>query len=197
VIRKVFQNEDRSPPRCVPEVLVMEVLAKLAVPKLASGRMVTVDPTTSAGASLIASALLRRQVAPAGQALVRVKCWPLVVSEKLSVNLRVDLLYYTERLIASPGLTGMFGSFAAFGNISQNGAYTGVVLVPSHPASRPICSTVVDEDRKPSSPTQCPDHAPLAAVTPVQSTVGTVNCADTKRKVVVPKLAAYPAQLTD
>jgi hypothetical protein len=24
-----------------------------------------------------------------------------------------------------------------------------------------------------------------------------VNCADTKRKVVVPKLAAYPAQLTD
>ena len=37
----------------------------------------------------------------------------------------------------------------------------------------------------------------VAAVTPVQSTVGTVNCADTKRKVVVPKLAAYPAQLTD
>src|SRR5215475_9738854 len=69
--------------------------------------------------------------------------------------------------------------------------------MPSHPASRPICSTVVDEDRKPSSPTQCPDHAPLGAVTPVQSTVGTVNCADTKRKVVVPRLEAYPAQLED
>ena len=65
----------------------METLANLAVPKLASGRMVTVDPTTSAGASLIASALLRRQVAPAGQALVRVKCCPLL-SEKVSVNLR-------------------------------------------------------------------------------------------------------------
>ena len=50
------------------------------------------DPVTSAGASLIVSALLRRQVAPAGQALVRVNFWPLVVSEKVSVNLRVDLL---------------------------------------------------------------------------------------------------------
>src|SRR5262249_35016856 len=69
--------------------------------------------------------------------------------------------------------------------------------MPSQPAIRPICSTVVDEDRKPSSPTQCPDQAPLGAVTPVQSTVGTVNCADTKRKVVVPRLEAYPAQLED
>ena len=41
VIREVFQNEDRSPPRCVPEVLVMETLAKFAVWKLASGRMLT------------------------------------------------------------------------------------------------------------------------------------------------------------
>ena len=70
----------------------MATLAKFAVWKSASGRMETVDPVTSAGASLIVSALLRRQVAPAGQALVRVKCWPLVVSEKVSVNLRVDRL---------------------------------------------------------------------------------------------------------
>jgi hypothetical protein len=56
---------------------------------------------------------------------------------------------------------------------------------------------VVDVDLKPSSPTQCADHAPLGSVTPVQSREGAVNCADTKRKVVVPKLAAYPAQLTD
>src|SRR5215831_10567400 len=63
-----------------------------------------------------------------------------------------------------------------------------------HPAITPTCSTV-DRDRKPSSPIQCPDHAPWAALTPVQSTVGTVNCADTKRKVVVPRLTAYPAQL--
>ncbi len=90
VIWKVFQKEDRSPPRCVPEVLVMEAPAKLAVWKSASGRMV--DVVVSNGASLIASALLRRQVAPAGQALVRVKCWPLVVSEKVSVNLRVNRL---------------------------------------------------------------------------------------------------------
>src|SRR5215475_6351627 len=99
-------------------------------------------------------------------------------------------------LILSPGLTLMLvGRFAWFGNISQNAAYTGVVL-SLHPAITPICSTVVDVAvRKPSSPTQCADNAPLVAVTPVQSTVGTVNRADTKRKVVVRKLAAYPAQL--
>src|SRR5262249_18430053 len=124
----------------------------------------------SDGASLIASALLRRQVAPAGQALVRVKLWPLVVSEKVSVNLRVDRLKYTDRLTVSPGVTVMLvGVPAGFGNISQNAAYCGVV--PSHPAMTPICSTVPDVARKPSSPTPCPDHAPLAAVTPVQSTV--------------------------
>jgi hypothetical protein len=74
----------------VPEVLVMATLAKLAVWKSASGKKVAV--VVSNGASLIASALLRRQVAPAGQALVRVNYWPLVVSEKVSVNLRVDRL---------------------------------------------------------------------------------------------------------
>src|SRR5215831_9750057 len=98
-------------------------------------------------------------------------------------------------LILSPGATVMFGYCGAFGNISQNGAYTCVV--PSHAAIRPVCSRVLDVARRPSSPTQCADHAPLVAVTPVQSRVGTVRCADTKRKVVVPKLAAYPAQLTD
>ena len=90
VIWEVFQNEDCSPPRCVPEVLVMETLAKLAVWKSASGK--TLDVVVSNGASLIASALLRRQVAPAGQALVRVNFWPLVASEKVSVNWRVDRL---------------------------------------------------------------------------------------------------------
>src|SRR5262249_53697160 len=90
VIRRVFQNEDRSPPRCVPEVLVMETLANFSVWKSASGRMLYV--VASNGASLIASAVLRRQVALAGQALVRMKCRWRVVSEKVSVNLRVDRL---------------------------------------------------------------------------------------------------------
>src|SRR5690242_15280638 len=107
VISEVFQNEDCSPPRCVPVVLVMETLAKLAVWKSASGK--TLDVVVSNGASLIASALLRRQVAPAGQALVRVNFWPLVMSEKVSVNLRADRLKYTEMLIVSPALTVMLG----------------------------------------------------------------------------------------
>src|SRR5215471_5878821 len=98
-------------------------------------------------------------------------------------------------LILSPALTVIFGYCGAFGNSSQNGAYTGVV--PLHAATSPVCSTVAELALKPSSPTQCADHAPLVAVTPVQSRGGAVNCADTKRKVVVPRLAAYPAQLTD
>src|SRR6516225_5147879 len=88
----------------------------------------------------------------------------------------------------------MLGWPGAFGYISQNAAYCGVV--PLHASTTPVCSTVLDVDRKPSSPTQCPAHAPLGAVTPVQSRVGTVKCADTERKVVVPRLEAYPAQLT-
>src|SRR5215813_8137305 len=98
-------------------------------------------------------------------------------------------------LILSPGLTVMGGYCGAFGNISQNAAYSAVV--PLHAATTPVCSTVVDVDRRPSSPIQCADHAPLGAVTPVQSRVGTVKRADTKRNVVVPRLAAYPAQLAD
>src|SRR5215831_6300091 len=96
-------------------------------------------------------------------------------------------------LILSPALTVMGGYCGGFGTISQNGANTR--LVPSHIATRPVCSTVVF--RRPSSPIQCADHAPVGAVTPLQSRVGAVKCADTKRNVVVPKLAAYPAQLTD
>ena len=81
---KVSHQGARSPARC-PWESVTTTSLKLSARKLVSGRMeVPLD-----GASLITSALLRWHCDPDGQARVCVKCSPLVVSVRLSVNLPV------------------------------------------------------------------------------------------------------------
>src|SRR5215470_9910839 len=145
-------------------------LSNAAAPKSASGKNALVD--VSKGASLIASALLRRQLTPDGQDRVAVNDRPSVRSEKLTVNRWSEGLKKTCMLIASPGCTAMLGKRGPSGNICQNGASTGVVLF-SQPATSPTCSRVDDVARKPSSPTQCAENAPLGLVTPRQSSWGT------------------------
>src|SRR5262249_26059758 len=132
VIWWVFQKEDCSPPWCVPVVLVIMTLSNAAAPKSASGKNALVD--VSKGASLIASALLRRQLTPDGQDRVAVNDRPSVRSEKLTVNRWSEGLKKTCMLIASPGCTAMLGKRGPSGNICQNGASTGVVLF-SQPAT--------------------------------------------------------------